>query len=96
MSFISDLIGEALNPAIWIIVAVAMYLTRGRSGMVRVAASVAATVALEALLAPAGSLLLAGLFFSGLVALSISSTWVLIGKSATFEEAYPDDADDDR
>lgn len=92
-------IGSVLNPVTWIIVAVTLYLTRGWLRVMRVAASVAATVALSALFDMAGRYVpmvnaVAGLVFPALVALGISSTWVLIRRSATFEEICPDDGDE--
>ena len=93
-------IGSVLNPVTWIIVAVTLYLTRGWHRIARVVASVAATVALTALFDMTGRYLPMGnfarsLFFSALVALGTSATWVLIRKSATFEEANPDSRDED-
>lgn len=95
-AIIGRFVGSAINPVVWIVVAVALYMTRGLSGWMRVTMSVVATVALGALLYMTDEYFvieskLTELFFAALVALVISSTWVLIRKR-NYEEP-PDDED---
>jgi len=93
---LATFVGSLLNPVVWIVVAVVLYLTRGwRSGL-RVATSAVATVALEVVFDYGGNRSLwserpLGLVSSAIIAIAISAAWVLVSKSATFEETFRDD-----
>lgn len=82
VAFLGRLVGTALNPILWIIIAGSLTSTKNLAASARVLITVAATVVIGAILYMVDDMLTVadkakGLFFAALVAAIASTIWVL-------------------